>query len=82
MRGKIENIDKGNKTITIKGQEYQIGKKTWNAENLEQNLEVGLEIEYEIKGANFDFKRIVYEKARIAITIKDFLKIIKRIPLQ
>lgn len=74
MRGKIENIDKGNKKITIKGQEYQIGKKTWNAENLEQNLEVGLEIEYEIKGANFDFKRIVYEKSQNSNSNKGFFE--------
>ena len=59
MRGKIEKIDKENKKVTIKGQEYQIGKKTWNAEGLEQELYPGIEIEYELKGANFDFKGIV-----------------------
>lgn len=58
MKGIIEKVDKANKKITINGKEYQIGKKVWNRENLENKLDSGIEIEYDIKGSNFDFKKI------------------------
>ncbi len=58
MRGKIEKIDKDNKKVTIKGQEYQIGKKTWNVENFDTKLEEGIEIEFNLKGANFEFVKL------------------------
>lgn len=58
-KGVIEFIDIENKKVTINGKEYAIGKKIWNRESLGDKLEKGIEIEYEIKGANFDFKRII-----------------------
>lgn len=59
QKGKIEKIDKPNKKVTIKGKDYVIGKKKWNGENLESKLEIGMEIEFEVKGANFDFIKIL-----------------------
>lgn len=59
MKGIIEKVDKANKKITINGKEYQIGKKVWNRENLENKLDSGIEIEYDIKGSNFDFKKVL-----------------------
>lgn len=61
MKGKIDKIDKENKKVTIKGQEYQIGKKTWNAENFDNNLEINMEMEFNIKGSNFEFVRLYAE---------------------
>lgn len=58
-KAKIEAINKDAKKVTIKGKEYQIGKAKWNSENLANKLDVGVEIEFDIKGANFDFKRVV-----------------------
>lgn len=61
-RGYVEKIDKERKVITIKGKEYNIGKRTWNRENFDEKLEIGIEVEYEMKGNNFDFKKFLYNK--------------------
>jgi CRISPR-associated protein (TIGR03986 family) len=58
-KGKIEKLDKAGKNLTIKGKEYSIGKKTWNREGLENKIDVGVEIEFNIKGANFEFIKVV-----------------------
>lgn len=64
MIGKIEKIDIENKKVTIKGKEYQIGKATWNREELAKKLEIGMDIEYELKGPNFEYKGITTKKVQ------------------
>ena len=65
MRAKIVEIKKDKKEIKLDKKDksgkdtYTIGKKTWNREGLANKLEIGMEIEYEIKGPNFDFKRTI-----------------------
>ena len=65
-KAKIEKLEKSSRRVTVKGKEYSIGKKVWNRENLEVKLEAGDEIEYNLKGANFEFIRVISGEERKA----------------